>query len=100
MFILSGFLHVYGDKQKALKVATAMKGARFKAFCNRKDAEDFAKGLYDGGVTPSKDSGDKPQATFTDMFTIYIYTINFHQNIKRKKSKKRARIYITFCLSL
>ncbi|XP_053332289.1 ankyrin repeat and LEM domain-containing protein 2 isoform X1 [Clarias gariepinus] len=54
-----GFLHVYGDKQKALKVATAMKGARFKAFCNRKDAEDFAKGLYDGGVTPSKDSADK-----------------------------------------
>ncbi|KAF5906917.1 ankyrin repeat and LEM domain-containing protein 2, partial [Clarias magur] len=58
-----GFPHVYTDKQKALKAATAMKGARFKAFCNRKDAEDFAKGLYDGGVTPSKGSSDKPHTT-------------------------------------
>ncbi|XP_053501945.1 ankyrin repeat and LEM domain-containing protein 2 isoform X1 [Ictalurus furcatus] len=60
-----GFLHVYGDKQKALKAVMTMKGARFKGFYNRKDAEDFAKGVYDGGVTPSKNSADKLLVTFT-----------------------------------
>ncbi|XP_017345353.1 ankyrin repeat and LEM domain-containing protein 2 isoform X2 [Ictalurus punctatus] len=61
-----GFLHVYGDKQKALKAVMTMKGARFKGFYNRKDAEDFAKGVYDGGVTPSKNSADKLLVTFTE----------------------------------
>lgn len=68
MSFLTGFLHVYGDKQKALKAVMTMKGARFKGFYNRKDAEDFAKGVYDGGVTPSKNSADKLLVTFTGGF--------------------------------
>lgn len=59
LFFLTGVLHVYGDKQKALEAVMTMKGSRFKAFHNREDAENFAKGLNDGGVTPSKNSGPK-----------------------------------------
>ncbi|MCJ8742282.1 hypothetical protein PDJAM_G00080190 [Pangasius djambal] len=60
-----GFLRVYDDKQKALKAVMTMKGARFKAFYSREDAENFAKGLHDGGATPSKNSADKVHATST-----------------------------------
>lgn len=68
LFILTGFIHVYDDKQKALKAVITMKGARFKAFHNRNDAESFAKGLCDGAVTPSKNSSDKQHATLTGGF--------------------------------
>lgn len=63
MFFLTGFLHVYDDRQKALKAVMKIKGARFKAFHNRMDAENFSKGLSDGGGTPSKNSTDKLQVT-------------------------------------
>ncbi|KAK1800799.1 hypothetical protein P4O66_005980, partial [Electrophorus voltai] len=54
-----GCLHVYTDKQKALKAVTKMKGARFKDFSNREDAESFAKGICDGGLSPQTHSADK-----------------------------------------
>ncbi|XP_034168686.2 ankyrin repeat and LEM domain-containing protein 2 isoform X1 [Pangasianodon hypophthalmus] len=63
--VSDGFLRVYDDKQKALKAVMTMKGARFKAFYSREDAENFAKGLHDGGATPSKNSADKLHATST-----------------------------------
>ncbi|XP_076876708.1 ankyrin repeat and LEM domain-containing protein 2 [Brachyhypopomus gauderio] len=58
-----GSLHVYTDKQKALKAVTKMKGARFKAFSNREDAERFAKGICDGGLSPQTHSADKPHTS-------------------------------------
>ncbi|XP_060752103.1 ankyrin repeat and LEM domain-containing protein 2 isoform X1 [Tachysurus vachellii] len=61
----NGVIHVYDNKQKALKAVMTMKGSRFKAFYNRNDAENFAKGLCDGAVTPSKNSPDKHHSTFT-----------------------------------
>lgn len=66
LFFLTDVIHVYNNKQNALKAVMTMKGARFKAFYNREDAENFAKGLYDGGsTTPSKNSSDKLHATST-----------------------------------
>ncbi|XP_046717765.1 ankyrin repeat and LEM domain-containing protein 2 isoform X1 [Silurus meridionalis] len=62
----AGVQHVFTDKQKALKAVMAMKGARFKGFYNRKDAENFAKGLYDGSVTSSKNLADKLCLTSTE----------------------------------
>ncbi|CAB1322134.1 unnamed protein product [Coregonus sp. 'balchen'] len=46
--------HVYGDKKEALQAVKMMKGARFKAFSNRDDAEKFAKGICDYYPSPSK----------------------------------------------
>uniref|UniRef100_A0A4W5MM21 Ankyrin repeat and LEM domain-containing protein 2 n=1 Tax=Hucho hucho TaxID=62062 RepID=A0A4W5MM21_9TELE len=46
--------HVYGDKKEALQAVKMMKGARFKAFSNREDAEKFAKGICDYYPSPSK----------------------------------------------
>uniref|UniRef100_A0A8C7LZV2 Ankyrin repeat and LEM domain-containing protein 2 n=1 Tax=Oncorhynchus kisutch TaxID=8019 RepID=A0A8C7LZV2_ONCKI len=46
--------HVYGDKKEALQAVKMMKGARFKAFANRDDAEKFAKGICDYYPSPSK----------------------------------------------
>lgn len=46
--------HVYSDKKEALQAVKMMKGARFKAFSNREDAEKFAKGLCDYYPSPSK----------------------------------------------
>ncbi|KAL0979223.1 hypothetical protein UPYG_G00182340 [Umbra pygmaea] len=46
--------HVYADKKDALQVVKMMKGARFKAFSNREDAEKFAKGICDYYPSPSK----------------------------------------------
>ncbi|CDQ74342.1 unnamed protein product [Oncorhynchus mykiss] len=46
--------HVYGDKKEALQAVKMMKGARFKAFSNREDAEKFAKGISDYYPSPSK----------------------------------------------
>lgn len=68
LFCLTGVLHVYGDKQTALKAVMAMKGSRFKAFCNRKDAENFAKGLSEGVLTPRKNPADKLQTSTGRLF--------------------------------
>lgn len=46
--------HVYTDKKEALQAVKMMKGARFKAFPNRDDAEKFAKGICDYYPSPSK----------------------------------------------
>uniref|UniRef100_A0AAR2LEF0 Ankyrin repeat and LEM domain-containing protein 2 n=1 Tax=Pygocentrus nattereri TaxID=42514 RepID=A0AAR2LEF0_PYGNA len=46
--------HVYTDKKEALQAVKLMKGARFKAFSNREDAEKFAKGICDYYPSPSK----------------------------------------------
>lgn len=46
--------HVYMDKKDALQAVKMMKGARFKAFPNREDAEKFAKGICDYFPSPSK----------------------------------------------
>lgn len=46
--------HVYTDKKEALQAVKMMKGARFKAFANREDAEKFAKGICDYYPSPSK----------------------------------------------
>ncbi|XP_041757240.1 ankyrin repeat and LEM domain-containing protein 2-like isoform X1 [Coregonus clupeaformis] len=46
--------HVYGDKKEALQAVKMMKGARFKAFSSREDAEKFAKGICDYYPSPSK----------------------------------------------
>uniref|UniRef100_A0A8B9J8U6 Ankyrin repeat and LEM domain-containing protein 2 n=1 Tax=Astyanax mexicanus TaxID=7994 RepID=A0A8B9J8U6_ASTMX len=46
--------HVYMDKKEALQAVKLMKGARFKAFSNREDAEKFAKGICDYYPSPSK----------------------------------------------
>lgn len=47
-------VHVYGDKKEALHAVKMMKGARFKAFASREDAEKFAKGVCDYYPSPSK----------------------------------------------
>uniref|UniRef100_A0A8C1TZ53 Ankyrin repeat and LEM domain-containing protein 2 n=1 Tax=Cyprinus carpio TaxID=7962 RepID=A0A8C1TZ53_CYPCA len=46
--------HVYTEKKEALQAVKMMKGARFKAFSNREDAEKFAKGICDYYPSPSK----------------------------------------------
>ncbi|XP_070760736.1 ankyrin repeat and LEM domain-containing protein 2 [Enoplosus armatus] len=46
--------HVYTDKKDALQAVKMMKGARFKAFPHREDAERFAKGICDYFPSPSK----------------------------------------------
>uniref|UniRef100_A0A3Q1K0T6 LEM domain-containing protein n=1 Tax=Anabas testudineus TaxID=64144 RepID=A0A3Q1K0T6_ANATE len=52
--VLSRSAHVYTDKKDALQAVKMMKGARFKAFPNREDAEKFAKGICDYFPSPSK----------------------------------------------
>lgn len=46
--------HVYVDKKDALQAVKSMKGARFKPFTSREDAERFSKGLCDYCPSPSK----------------------------------------------
>lgn len=46
--------HVYADKKEALQAVKMMKGARFKAFANREDAEKFAKGVCEYYPSPNK----------------------------------------------
>lgn len=45
---------MYADRKEALQAVKMMKGARFKAFPNREDAEKFAKGICDYFPSPSK----------------------------------------------
>ena len=52
--------HVYTDKKDALQVVKMMKGARFKAFPSREDAEKFAKGMCDYFPSPSKSTSCGP----------------------------------------
>ncbi|CAL8346398.1 unnamed protein product [Lota lota] len=51
--------HVYTDKKDALQVVKMIKGARFKAFPSREDAEKFAKGMCDYFPSPSKSTSWK-----------------------------------------
>lgn len=46
--------HVFTDRKDALQAVKTMKGARFKAFPTREDAEKFAKGICDYFLSPSK----------------------------------------------
>ncbi|KAI1901071.1 hypothetical protein AGOR_G00056360 [Albula goreensis] len=61
-------VHVYVDKKEALQAVKMMKGARFKPFANREDAEKFAKGICDYYPSPSKSapciSPGKPGVVF------------------------------------
>ncbi len=50
---------MYFDKTKALKAVMKLKGARFKAFASKEDAEDFANGIC---VSPLKPSPEKTSA--------------------------------------
>ncbi|XP_056448017.1 ankyrin repeat and LEM domain-containing protein 2 [Gadus chalcogrammus] len=52
--------HVYTDKKDALQVVKMIKGARFKAFPSREDAEKFAKGMCDYFPSPSKSTSCGP----------------------------------------
>ncbi|XP_061673914.1 ankyrin repeat and LEM domain-containing protein 2 isoform X2 [Syngnathoides biaculeatus] len=71
--------HVYTDKKDALQAVKGMKGARFKAFSNREDAENFAKGMSDYIPSPNKClasiSPFKPSQTISKDF-IEVDTIN------------------------
>ncbi|XP_055080045.1 ankyrin repeat and LEM domain-containing protein 2 isoform X2 [Periophthalmus magnuspinnatus] len=71
--------HVYTDKKEALQAVKLMKGARFKAFPNREDAEKFAKGICDYYPSPSKStpcvSPVKPGVTL-GKDTMEVDTIN------------------------
>lgn len=51
---------MYTDKKDALQAVKMMKGARFKAFPNREDAEKFAKGICDYFPSPSKTPSASP----------------------------------------
>ncbi|XP_077099948.1 ankyrin repeat and LEM domain-containing protein 2 [Siphateles boraxobius] len=57
-----GSPRVYVDQKKALKAVVKLKGARFKAFASKEDAENFAKGFCEGGASPHKPSPEKPSA--------------------------------------
>ncbi|KTF82465.1 hypothetical protein cypCar_00035731 [Cyprinus carpio] len=59
-----GALHVYVDKMKALKAVMKLKGARFKAFARREDAENFAKGFCASQLKPS------PEKTSADALNL------------------------------
>ncbi|KAK7121116.1 hypothetical protein R3I94_020928 [Phoxinus phoxinus] len=53
---------VYVDQAKALKAVMKLKGARFKAFASKEDAESFARGVCEGGASPHTRSLEKPGA--------------------------------------
>lgn len=53
-FCSSEKAHVYLEKKEALQAVKLMKGARFKAFSNREDAEKFSRGIVDYYPSPSK----------------------------------------------
>ncbi|KAJ8285999.1 hypothetical protein GJAV_G00033350 [Gymnothorax javanicus] len=61
-------VHVYVDKKEALQAVKMMKGARFKPFSTREEAEKFAKGICDYYPSPSKSapcvSPGKPGVVF------------------------------------
>ncbi|KAM9857736.1 ankyrin repeat and LEM domain-containing protein 2 [Aulostomus maculatus] len=46
--------HVYTEKKDALQTVKLIKGARFKAFSTREEAERFARGIYDYFPSPNK----------------------------------------------
>lgn len=54
-----GSPHVYFNKMKALKAVMKLKGARFKAFACKEDAENFSKGFC---VSPLKPALEKTSA--------------------------------------
>lgn len=72
--------HVYTDKKDALQAVKGMKGARFKAFSNREDAEKFAKGICDYYPSPCKStpcvSPVKPGVSIVKADSMEVDTIN------------------------
>ncbi|XP_072514875.1 ankyrin repeat and LEM domain-containing protein 2 [Salminus brasiliensis] len=74
-----GSLYVYADKQKALRAVLKMKGARFKAFSCREDAENFAKGIHEGGLSPNKPSAEKVHATSPIEKSINLEMVNMEK---------------------
>ncbi|KAK7895595.1 hypothetical protein WMY93_020920 [Mugilogobius chulae] len=72
--------HVYIDKKEALQAVKLMKGARFKAFSNREDAEKFANGFCDYYPSPSKStpcvSPVKPGVAFSKGEFITVHFIH------------------------
>lgn len=72
--------HVYTDKKEALQAVKMMKGARFKAFPNREDAEKFAKGICDYYPSPNKStpcvSPVKPGVVICKADNMEVDTIN------------------------
>ncbi|XP_007250301.3 ankyrin repeat and LEM domain-containing protein 2 [Astyanax mexicanus] len=75
-----GSLHVYTDRQKALRTVVKMKGARFKAFSSREDAENFAKGIHESGLSPCRPSAEKPLNTSpTGEKSIHLETANMEK---------------------
>lgn len=72
--------HVYTDKKDALQAVKLMKGARFKAFPNREEAEKFAKGICDYYPSPSKSapcvSPVKPGVSLVKGDSMEVDTIN------------------------
>ncbi|XP_069562693.1 ankyrin repeat and LEM domain-containing protein 2 isoform X1 [Brachyistius frenatus] len=73
-------VHVYTDKKDALQTVKMMKGARFKAFRNREDAEKFAKGICDYFLSPTKSahcvSPIKPGPGISKAENMEVDTIN------------------------
>ncbi|XP_057177124.1 ankyrin repeat and LEM domain-containing protein 2 [Triplophysa rosa] len=68
--------HVYVDKREALKAVVKLKGARFKAFSRREMAENFSKGLFEGGVSPHKPSPEKSSAACATEWCVSVEKAN------------------------
>ncbi|XP_018604925.1 ankyrin repeat and LEM domain-containing protein 2-like isoform X1 [Scleropages formosus] len=51
-------VHVYVSKNDAMKAMSRMRGARFKIYSNREDAEKFSKGICDSCPSPCKSTPD------------------------------------------
>ncbi|KAL2087714.1 hypothetical protein ACEWY4_016542 [Coilia grayii] len=59
-------IHVYTDQKKALDVVLRMKGARFKVFSCREDAETFARATCEG-LSPLRSPGSETQVTLSSV---------------------------------
>lgn len=62
MPFFSDAVHVYTDRKKALDAVVRMKGARFKVFSCKEDAEKFAKATNED-TSPLKSPGTKSPVT-------------------------------------
>ncbi|CAG09694.1 unnamed protein product, partial [Tetraodon nigroviridis] len=74
--------HVFTDRKDALQAVKTMKGARFKAFSIREDAEKFARGICDYFLSPSKTvscvSPAKPGTVLSKGGYICLGLFSFH----------------------
>ncbi|XP_067288803.1 ankyrin repeat and LEM domain-containing protein 2 isoform X2 [Pseudorasbora parva] len=71
-----GSPHVYFNKTNALKAVMKLKGARFKAFARKEDAENFAKGVCEGGASPHTPSPEKPGAVSINEWLLSAEAVN------------------------